>query len=77
MIINFSNIGGGSGSGSTYVLPTATANRLGGVKIGSGITVENDGTISVSGGSSSVKAYILNTMSQAELAALYNELVVY
>lgn len=30
-----------------YTLPTATANRLGGVKIGEGITVNSDGTISV------------------------------
>lgn len=42
--------GGGSGSGSTYILPPATANVLGGVKIGDGINVQPDGTISVSGG---------------------------
>lgn len=30
-----------------YTLPTATANRLGGVKIGEGIVVNSDGTISV------------------------------
>ena len=47
MIISFKNLNGGGGGG--YVLPTATANRLGGVKIGDGINVENDGTISVSG----------------------------
>lgn len=51
MIINFGNIGGGGGGGS-YTLPTATANRLGGVKVGSGLTVENDGTLNVSGGTS-------------------------
>lgn len=48
MIIDFSNINGGGGGG--YVLPTATEERLGGVKIGEGINVENDGTISVTGG---------------------------
>ena len=37
------------GGGGGYVLPTATAERLGGVKIGSGISVEEDGTISASG----------------------------
>lgn len=47
MIVNKYNTGGGGGG---YTLPTATASRLGGVKIGSGITVQNDGTISVSGG---------------------------
>ena len=38
------------GGGNPYVLPTATANRLGGVKVGSGLTVEEDGTLSASGG---------------------------
>lgn len=37
----------GSGGTSTYVLVTATNARLGGVKIGSNITVSPDGTISV------------------------------
>jgi len=46
---------GGSGGGG-YVLPTATASRLGGVKIGSGINVEEDGTISAGGGGSSLEA---------------------
>ena len=36
------------GSGSTYVLPVATATQLGGVKIGNGISVESDGTIHAS-----------------------------
>ncbi len=54
MIINFSNLGGGGGGG--YTLPTATASRLGGVKIGSGVTVTADGTISVEGGGSDPNA---------------------
>lgn len=37
---------GGAGGGS-YVLPVATSSVLGGVKIGSGVNVSNDGTISV------------------------------
>jgi len=44
MIIDFSNIGGGGGG---YVLPVATSNTLGGVKIGEGINVDSAGTISV------------------------------
>lgn len=41
--------GGASGGGSSsYVLPVATATRLGGVKIGSGVSVSADGTISAS-----------------------------
>lgn len=31
----------GGGSGGSYVLPEATATRLGGVKIGDGITISN------------------------------------
>lgn len=37
----------GSGAGTEYVLPVATADQLGGVKIGEGIDAESDGTISV------------------------------
>lgn len=33
-------------SGSTYVLPTATATRLGGVKIGEGLLITEDGMLS-------------------------------
>lgn len=39
-------LGGGDGS-SSYVLPPATNTLLGGVKIGAGISVKDDGTISV------------------------------
>ena len=40
-------IGGSGGGGSSYTLPTATASRLGGVKIGDNVDVTEDGTISV------------------------------
>lgn len=40
---------GGSG-GSSYVLPVATSGTLGGVKIGTGLSVTEDGTLSASGG---------------------------
>lgn len=39
--------GAGSGTGTGYTLPVASADRLGGVKVGSGVDVEEDGTISV------------------------------
>lgn len=48
--------GSGGGGGGSYVLPTATANRLGGVKIGDGIDVEEDGTISANVDTSAEKA---------------------
>lgn len=38
-----------SGGGGEYELPAATRERLGGVKIGDGIALEGDGTISVDG----------------------------
>lgn len=38
--------GGGSGDGS-YTLPVATAYRLGGVKVGDGLVVDQEGTLSV------------------------------
>ena len=47
MIISFSRLGGGGGG---YVLPTATANRLGGIKVGSGLSVDSGGTLSAEGG---------------------------
>jgi hypothetical protein len=40
------SLGGGGGGGGTFILPTATASVLGGVRIGSNITITN-GVISV------------------------------
>lgn len=42
------NIEDGSSSGGDYNLPIASASTLGGVKIGTGISIEDDGTISTS-----------------------------
>lgn len=39
--------GGTAGGGGDYILPTATEFRLGGVKVGNGLNVEPDGTLSV------------------------------
>lgn len=50
MIINFSNIGSGTGGGGSYTLPVASANELGGVKIGQGISIDQNGVISAQGG---------------------------
>lgn len=49
------DVGGGS-----YVLPSATAETLGGVKIGNGISIAEDGTISAigGGGSSLIGKYV-------------------
>lgn len=73
MIINFANFGGGGGG--SYVLPTATASRLGGVKIGSGINVASDGTISAEGGGSGQFIIVdFDAMTQQERADLVTTL---
>lgn len=63
-------IGQGGGGGS-YVLPTATATRLGGVKIGQGITVAADGTISVNG--VSIGTWAADTPYPAGIYVTYND----
>lgn len=40
---------GGGGGGSTYILPPATDRTLGGVKVGNGLSVTPDGTLSATG----------------------------
>ena len=37
------------GEGGSYTLPPATASVLGGVKVGAGLTVEQDGTLAADG----------------------------
>lgn len=51
--IQFAGVGldTGGGGGGSYVLPPATSETLGGVKVGSGLSVTSDGTLSASGGS--------------------------
>ena len=46
----FAGLGYDSGGGGSYTLPPATASMLGGVKVGTGLAVESDGTLSASGG---------------------------
>ena len=50
--VQFAGIGldTGGGGGGSYVLPPATANTLGGVKVGQGLSVASDGTLSTDGG---------------------------
>ena len=42
--------GGGGGGGSSYVLPVATENKLGGIKVGNNLNIEPDGTLNANGG---------------------------
>ena len=60
-------ISGGTGTGSSYVLPTASTSTLGGVKIGSGINISN-GVISVTSSSSS--SYVLTTATYNTLGGV-------
>ena len=46
-----SSSGGSSGGGGTYVLPVATASRLGGIKVGENLSITPDGTLSATGAS--------------------------
>lgn len=55
----------GAGAGSQYVLPPATAYTLGGVKVGSGIDVSGDGTISVQQGGGTTPG--INTVGTSQL----------
>lgn len=68
VVLDFTIPRGADGAGSSYTLPPATASTLGGVKIGSGISVTSDGTISASGGSGGLT---LETVTVTE-AHLYN-----
>lgn len=45
--------GSGGGGGSTYVLPVASQNILGGIKVGSGLTIDANGVLSSNGGGGS------------------------
>lgn len=46
----------GGGGGGSYTLPAATADTLGGIKVGPGLSVEADGTLSAMGGGITVDA---------------------
>ena len=56
----------GNGGGGGYVLPVASESTLGGVKVGSGLSIDSGGTLTSEGG---VAQYDLDSMSQSERAA--------
>lgn len=74
----------GTGGGVSYVLPVATATRLGGVKLGKGIVGAEDGTISIAESTSGEVAEMLddvfpegeetdNKASAGEIGEMLNE----
>ncbi len=72
MIINFSNIGSGSGGGGSYTLPVATENSLGGVKVGSGLTITDAGVLSADE-ATVIDLSALSAMTSADRVALWDE----
>lgn len=48
---------------STYELPTATASRLGGIKVGSGLAVTADGTLRATGGGGGGELEVTNVFT--------------
>lgn len=62
MWVNKPNSGGG------YVLPIASSSTLGGIKVGSGLSINSSGVLSVTGGGS-VTGYIGTTQVQSSSAA--------
>ena len=56
--------------GDAYTLPPATSTSLGGVKVGSGITVSGDGTISVQAGGTGGGSYTLPPATSTTLGGV-------
>lgn len=77
MIINMGNInfGGSGGGGGEYHLPVATATRLGGIKVGSGLTITNDGILSSEGSGGAGDALV--PVSELPASAETGEVVAY
>ena len=66
------SVGGGSGN---YTLPTASSSTLGGVKIGSGLTINTSGVVSADVTSSTLTAYAKTTdLSAVAKSGSYNDL---
>ena len=56
-LLNALNNGGGGGGGGSYTLPIASDSVLGGVKVGNGLSIENDGKLNVNATVSSEVQY--------------------
>ena len=68
------SVSGGS-SGGNYTLPTASSSTLGGVKIGSGLTINTSGVLSADVTSSTLTAYAKTTeLSAVAKSGSYNDL---
>ena len=73
--VTISVSGGGSSGGSNYTLPTASSSTLGGVKIGSGLTINTGGVVSADVTASTLTAYAKTTdLSAVAKSGSYNDL---
>ena len=68
------NFPGESGGGSEYTLPTASASTLGGVKVGSGLTI-TDGVLSADGITPAAHQADSEATSVAALKSDFNDLL--
>lgn len=73
--VSISVSGGGSSGGSNYTLPTASNSTLGGVKVGSGLTINTSGVLSADVTASMLTAYAKTTdLSAVAKTGSYNDL---
>ena len=62
-------------SANNYVLPTATASALGGIKIGTGLSIDGSGVVTASGGSSSSSSGSLEPITTTKTTATAGQTV--
>ena len=73
--VTISVSGGGSSGGGNYTLPTASSSTLGGVKVGSGLTINTSGVLSADVTASTLTAYAKTTdLSAVAKTGSYNDL---
>lgn len=69
------SVSGGGSSGGSYTLPTASSSTLGGVKVGSGLTINTSGVLSADVTASTLTAYAKTTdLSVVAKSGSYNDL---
>ena len=69
------SVSGGGGSGGNYTLPTASGSTLGGVKVGSGLTINTGGVLSADVKASTLTAYAKTTdLAAVAKTGSYNDL---
>lgn len=55
---------------NNYSLPIASAETLGGIKIGENLSIDENGVVSASGGSSSIQTYIFSAKDGSKLSSI-------